>query len=452
MADTDDDGIYFHVSMSDVDSRSVNTTAAGSLNDGFYASAICPEDDPAKDYFSNLPVKPLEDRPGYFGVFRTDEDLLPQQCVWPTTRHGKQGRLKFFAFYPSRDSLKKGAEADDTFFALANKSKSGAAVTYDYRMTNFKLHKDISRHADFVTATAEGSKAEHGEKSLNLAFEHQLSCVAFKAWGNFENTEIAEIEIVGVRIGNAITKSEFNFTEKPTNLAQGDATVNGNWVAPQSKGVVEYGVVEYIFHEGESVVLLDGNSYKTEAAATSIMGDGGWAMMIPNDNTGWNRNNGGLYFSVLLRVFGKEENRPLLYPYIEGTDMNSGTTSIGMNVVYFAVDKTSGRINKRLYRNREDKKFYEDPKFEIQHKKLSTENINNYGWAAIPLGNLRWKPGYQYTYLLNYSGGVGVEDPADLFPGKPIISKIMVGVTESGTPWHTVTDYENVELDLDKKE
>lgn len=438
-------GIFFLVSLHDDASRSNNTTVTDNLLDGFHASAICPEDDASAGnalnvYFADLPVTPLESAADRFGVFSTNPDQESERCVWPTIRHGKQGTLRFFAYYPSREVLSHSAGVETGYFGLTNKStKNGTKVTYDYRMERFKVSNEIDRHIDFVTATAEGSRRANGENGVNLAFEHQLCRVALKAWGNTVN----DIEIAGVRIGCAVTESDFNFAAKPTNLAQGDATVSGNWIAPQNKENVEY-----IFREGDIVVKVGkGEYHTTEASAESIMGNGGWAMVIPADYYGWNHTADApnyrqrLYFSVLMRVKENDGNNTLVYPYVRGEQLSGDLTTDHMTVIYLSIDKATDKVTKRLYRNR-DGDYFTDPLFTTPYVKPETEDIRNYGWAAIPLTALRWKPGYQYIYNLNYSGGVGVHDPGDPCPGKPIISNVLVSVTENGKTWPMVYGYE----------
>lgn len=445
----DDSGIIFRVSVPAAEARSTTTTVAGDLNEGFYVTAICPEDIVTGTldlYLTEQLAEPLEEMNGYFGMF---DEQSSEQYVWPTARHGKQGRLKFFAFYPSREALRQSAGVGPEYFILKNKStKSGSTVVYDYRMEKFKVNKEISRHIDFVTAMVEGSRKDNGETGVNLAFEHQLSRIALKAWGNTKN----EIEIAGVRIDGAVVECDFNFAGQPKNYAQGDATVSGNWVAPQQRDCVEY-----IFREGDTVVNIGRGSYTSEATAASIMGSGGWAMVIPADNTGWNHtkdapnNNKGLYFSVLLRVKGNDINKNLLYPYVKGGQLSSSVMTDAMTVIYMSIEQATGKVMKRLYRN-EAGIYYMDPDFTKAYVKPETEEIRNYGWAAIPLSSLRWKPGYQYTYTLNFSNGVGVHDPYDPYPGKPIISTILVGVTESGKTWPMVYDFtKGGEIDVTDK-
>lgn len=446
--DGDDPGIVLRVSLPDAEARSSATTAVADINGGFYVSAICPEDNASagnvlEPYFSDKHAMPMDGMDGYFGIF---DDASSEPYVWSTTRHGKQGMLKFFAYYPSGEALKEaaGVPSDSNNFGLKNYStKQGGTVTYDYRMENFKISADISRHIDFVTATAEGSRRANGDTGVgvNLAFEHQLSRVALSAWGN----TTSDIEIAGVRIGRAITESDFNFAAQPNNLASGDNTVNGKWVTPQVRDCVEY-----IFREGDTVVKVGSGNHTSAAASVSIMGNGGWAMVIPADYTGWDHkkdasnSKNGLYFSVLMRVKENDPSKTLVYPYIEGADMSATATTDGMTVIYMAIEKATGKVVTRLYRSSTGQ-YFTDPGFTTAYTVPATVEIRNYGWAAVPLDNFRWKPGYQYIYTLDYSEGVGVHDPLDPYPGRPIISNILVGVTESGTTWHTVSDFKNDE-------
>lgn len=435
----DDSRIVFFVSLPAAESRAANTTVASNLNDGFYVSALCPEDNVSSgnvlnEFLSEQFATPLEEMPGYFGMFDEESSEL---CVWPSSRHSKQGQLKFFAFYPSREVLRQNAEAESGDFSLINRStKNGATVTYDYRIEKFKINKEIANHIDFVTATAEGSKNANSATGLRLDFEHQLSRITLKAWGDTPN----DIEIAGVRLGSVITESDFNFAKKPANLANGDATVNGDWIAPKVKGCVEY-----IFREGDTVVKIGNGNHTKVAQATSIMGNGEWATVIPADNTGWNHiaNDKGLYFSVLLRVKEDDESHTLVYPYVIGGSFNSELSTDVMNVIFLSIDSKTGKVMKRVYRNKDNRKYYIDPGYTTEYIAPQGEEIRNYGWAAVPLSpkiTYRWKPGYQYTYILDYSEGVGVHAPDEVFPGKPIISKILVGVTEAKQTWPMVVD------------
>lgn len=170
-------------------------------------------------------------------------------------------------------------------------------------------------------------------------------------------------------------------------------------------------------------------------------------MVIPSNYSKWDNSrdaqnrNQNPYFSVLLRIKEDDEKRTLLYPYIEGAQFSGNVTTDILNVIFFSIEKATGKIVKRLYRNKTTKSFFTDPDLTQPYTAPATEEIRNYGWAAIPFNRL-WKPGYQYTYTLNYSTGVGVHDPGELlpYPGKPIISNILVEVTEGLNKWPMVVN------------
>ena len=56
--------------------------------------------------------------------------------------------------------------------------------------------------------------------------------------------------------------------------------------------------------------------------------------------------------------------------------------------------------------------------------KTATVGANNeiveFGWAAVPVG-VNWERGKKYVYTLDFSNGVGVQDPEDPRPGSAII-------------------------------
>ncbi|MDE5839701.1 MAG: hypothetical protein K2H49_02160, partial [Muribaculaceae bacterium] len=250
----------------------------------------------------------------------------------------------------------------------------------------------------------------------------------FKAWGN---PTTFDVEIAGIRIGNVFIESGLEFTKTPNvSYSKTDYTQNGQWVTPQTLGVVEY-----IYQEGESVIQIkNGGNYTTSGKATSLMGKAGSALVIPASYSNWQKNktHTGLYFGVLLRV--KDIGGMQLYPYIEGANMNASTTTAQMNVVYLAVNKTSGRINKRLYKK--DDGYYTDQNCDPDnlYTPNDAEEVRDYAWAAFPFSTTsstkaNWKSGCQFTYTLGFSSGVGYEDPADPFPGKPIIWDIQPNVS-----------------------
>ena len=80
---------------------------------------------------------------------------------------------------------------------------------------------------------------------------------------------------------------------------------------------------------------------------------------------------------------------------------------------------------KRLYKN--DSRYFTDTDFNAASEYVlpATQEIREYGWAALPIATA-WKAGYEYTYLLDYSQGVGLHDPDDPNPGTPILNEVAV--------------------------
>ena len=157
------------------------------------------------------------------------------------------------------------------------------------------------------------------------------------------------------------------------------------------------------------------------------MGNAGSAFVIPASYSAWTKAkaNTGIYISVLLRV--KDIDGMQQYPYIEGASMDKTNTTEKMNVIYFAVNKSTGLINKRVYKSNGN--YYTDTSFTTPYTASANEEIRDYGWAAMPLSSGTLKSGYHYTFTLNYTYGVGVEDPADVLPGKAIITPVTPGVS-----------------------
>lgn len=419
-----DSEIVFTTVLPGVETRS-ESFVTRSLDDGFHVTAFCPEDESTIDGSGNMRAyfdyQLVTKTPGMGDAFRSE------LCRWPENKGTKEGTLKFFAFYPSLEVLRERSGGNESNFNLKNTStKKGTTITYKYVMEKFKVNRDISRHVDFVMATAQENRKNGLYSGVALKFEHQLARVDLKAWGD---PTTYDIEIAGIRLGNVYTECNLDFTLKPNiSSAAKDSTQNGQWLKTPAP---TRGVVEHIYREGESVIQIkNGGKYNTQAKATSLMANAGSAFVIPGSYSYWNKSKTGtgIYISVLLRV--KDIDGMQLYPYIEGASMNATTTSANMNVIYFAVDKSTGLINKRVYKK--NGVYYTDEGGTIPYAINANEEIRDYGWAALQIsssGTTTLKSGCQYTFTLNYSTGVGVEDPADVLPGKAIITPVTPGVS-----------------------
>ncbi len=343
------------------------------------------------------------------GIFRSGE------CRWPSNARNNTGYLKIFAFHPTIAEMNKRGGFGNQYFKFANYSKKdNSGITYDYRLTKFRVIPDISRQVDFVTSITEGNKNDNLYSGVELTFEHQLCGVEIAVWGN---NSLYDVEIAGVRIGGTVVEADFSLSTEIANPANNENTI-GAWLINNNS---PRGHVDYVFAPGDKVVNVNINEHNTKDSAASIMGTGGKAMVIPYKHQKWvhdldKGNSGkGLYFSALIRMYEHDGDHHLIYP--------SSDPATRPYLVYLVVRQSDGMVMKRLTSAEYDS--YTAPAG--QEKRI-------YGWAAAP-ANADWKPGYLYSYVLDYSNGVGVHDPDDLNPGGPIVDYGGVEITTNDTEW-----------------
>ena len=359
------------------------------------------------------------------------------QCYWPNN----DDRLNFVAFAPSCEDMRQAGGFGDADFTLPSPAEGESIAAESYKLSGFRIARDIASQSDFITAMASGRLLDDEEDGITLNFHHQLSRIQLKAWGASKSYNL---EIAGVRLGGVGTQGVFAFTSASD---ADDASKAGVWES------VNKGMVDYIFRNGDQIVSLDNTDASpiTADKAVSILGSkvGGEnsydnsAMLIPSVNPAWkykeNGANGsdnaeGMYFSVLLRVTDTTpyDNGTIVYPYADDTD--------GMEIIYFAVDKSTKKaVETRLYRQGDD--YFTDAALTSKYDlAANSAEVKAFGWAALPIGD-EWKPGYVYTYTLNYSNGVGLHDPSDPKPGDPIISdRVLVNVDIAEWKAGSVTD------------
>ncbi len=402
--------IVFRTSLPGLSSRAVETTRDNM--DYFHITAFNPSDPDLNvggslmEHFANERIEIVE------GV----DKYSSENCIWP-----KQGyeshEVTFFAYYPA---------LNDSAF-LENKSTVGS---FDYKLKNFKVEPQISDQIDFVTAYTHGSMERHVFSGIDLAFSHQLSRIEINAWSANKS---CDIEIAGIRLGGVGIKGTFDFKTVES---------GGEWVDDATKR----GIVEYIFSEGETIVSLPNvNSdvaVKTADDALSIMGKANCAMLIPSTYAEWDLKNNDrtnasnrMFISVLLRITdatptsGDTPKDPQRYPY---RDLSQGANSLDIPKLYFAIEKSTGKIIKRL--DKDGNIFGTDTTYDLP----STEEVKEFGWAALPV-SATWKPGNIYTYTLDYTSGIGLHDPevetASPAAGDPVISD-KVGVSYDVKDWN----------------
>ncbi len=414
--DPDSRQIVFRTTLPSPESRATITTKDNLPY--FHVTAFDPVDgskvvnDTLQPNFANELIE-ITDRNG---------QLTSPWCVWPDM--GKESHIvTFFGFYPGLEDL-DGAE-------LVNASTPGA---FDYKLTGFRVATEIADQLDFVTAYTTGSMADNLFSGITLPFAHQLSRIEIKAYGEHKS---CDIEIAGVRIGGTGVEDTFDF--RPVDGG-------GVWTGNPARGIVKY-----VYGEGDTIFTCGKNHPVVFDDAVSIMGRKRFgrydnsAMLIPADYAEWDykgdpRNaRNQMYISVLLRVTDATPTAGInpierqRFPY---KDLSQGVNSLNVPVVYMAVIKESGVVSTRLYKN--DQGFFTDENFEDHYEYPDTEEIKEFGWAALPVTG-SWAPGNVYTYTLDYTQGVGLLDPevTTTLPGAgdPVISD-RVGLSYSVKEWN----------------
>lgn len=408
--------IEFRASLPEIASRA--TEVDGSSLDNFMVSSFTVGSSSLTPYFI------------YKRFIRSGTDKFVSsdpECIWPN----HDDDLRFVAFSPSCEDMRQAGYYGDDSFILPALTTGEAMGSGDYKLSGFRIAGDIARQFDFVTAVASGRTLDDEESVVTLNFRHQLSRIRLNAWGAPSSFHL---EIAGVRFGGVGVGGNFIFTPYQDNT---EPSESGVWEA------VSKGKVDYIFRKGDKIVTLDGSEDSPSSAgkAVSILGakiggaDGydNSAMIVPSDNSAWDYkgnpvnidsegNPTGMYFSVLVRVADATTDNTdnIVYPYPDYVE--------GMEVVYLAVNKDSkSDVMTRLYKQG-DEYFTDSGHTEQYYPEENNAEVKAFGWAALPVSD-EWKPGYVYTYTLNYSNGVGLHDPDDPKPGDPIISdRVIVNV------------------------
>lgn len=354
---------------------------------------------------------------------------------WPE----KDGVLRFFAFSPSRAVMAdgnlaiNGANNKDYFNLVNTSTEADSTVAVGYRLGTVRVNPDIAGQFDFVTAEASGERWKDFTGGVELAFRHQMSQVELKAWGASPEYDF---EIAGVRLGNPVVEGTFIFS---------DPAYSAGWTGG---GDAVKDNVEYLYRgadaspdipgRGDKVFRICRGKHDTPESAAPIMGRGGCAMVIPTVNHRWEGladpdianmpyTTGKMYFSILLRVTDPADGKPL-YPY--------PGNPYGMTVIYYAVDQTDA-IVKRLYPGQEEGIYFTDSALQHPYVAADGETVKDFGWAAVPV-DADWGAGKRYVYTLDYSEGIGLHDPQDPEPGKPIAM-----VTEPVSWGVTVDEWED---------
>ncbi len=372
--------------------------------------------------------------------------LDPNDANYANNKASYTNSIQFFNLCNDNMPLDPMGQMDGTF--------KDVTLYKGFKLGRFYVSTDISQQVDFITSHISADVPDDEDAAnlgVELKFKHQLSNIELRA---FSANSSYNIEIAGVRIGRPYTGNAiFNFCDGKGGV---DFAEGGQWGISKNPQRLP---VEYIYGAGDEIYRMGKfNNYNggqvasttphsTYASATSIMGKGGNAMVLPTKNGAWageanpwiapkysaftgdgtdpfpdknpkewsaDSEEGDMYFSILLRVTlkptGTEINTAQIYPYGNNTTMN---------VVYLEKEKASNTIVGRV------------------PNKTATVGANNeiveFGWASVPVG-VNWERGKKYIYTLDFTNGVGVQDPEDPKPGSPIIGE-GIKFSVSVAPW-----------------
>ncbi len=233
--------------------------------------------------------------------------------------------VEFFAYYPQLSVLRKnfasydylqGINASDsTFIKMYNMCgedgkedpidmEDGVSSIFNFddetlvpgfKLGRFYVPKDISQHVDFITAHQMGKKNENEMAGLRLKFHHQLAQVELRG---INNSTFYTVEVAGVHLSNPmVAGAMFNFCNETGELSDKEG---GHWEIATNP---MYSEVEYIYQPAipdtkqpaDNILRLQPNAPLISAdntaadyvSGTSLMGNGGNAMVLPTERPKW---------------------------------------------------------------------------------------------------------------------------------------------------------------------
>lgn len=232
-----------------------------------------------------------------------------------------------------------GDNSELSFYAYAPATPGGTVTIdgTDKTMTGFSPASAIADQIDFVTAYATGTKSTNETSGVPLTFNHQLSQIEVRAK---TSNDVYTFKVSGVRIGEPVSKGDFDFAGSAWTIGSDKAIYTETYDTPKT----------------------------LTADAVSVMGEGGNAMILPQQLTAWDpvadatNSAEGAYLSIKLQI---------------------ATAETGVQVYPFP---SNGECE----------------------------------WAAIPI-DTNLEAGKKYIYTLDLTHGAGYVDPHDPEPGTPVL-------------------------------
>lgn len=244
-----------------------------------------------------------------------------------------------------------GDDTELSFFAYAPTNPGGSlTLTPDTKtLTDFSPADNMGDQIDFISASATGKKSVNESTGVPLIFNHNL--VQIEILAKTDNS-VYTYKVSGVRIGQPVSKGSFDFSDSSWTLGSDKAIYTETYDTAKTLG----------------------------STPVSVMGEGGNAMILPQQLVAWNPENDpsnsdkGAYLSIKLQI---------------------NTAETGVQVYPFPTE-------------------------------------SDCVWASIPIST-NWLAGHKYIYTLDLTHGAGYVDPNDPVPGKPVLGgpiKFTVDVEE----------------------
>ena len=271
-----------------------------------------------------------------------------KEYYWPS-----DDNLYFYAYYPCDEAFRRGV-------VVTEERKS---------IPDFTPAEDIADQLDFISAIKVTNKAA-SSNGVVLEFKHQLSQVEVQA----KNTNKGySVKVQAVRINNVFASGDFDFTAPVTNWSVDDA------------------ITSYEVAYSDTYVKLAN-------AAVTLMGDSGNAMLIPQSRLAW-----GPEQDPAEEPSEINEHVEGDIPEGEGTPDEGGEPEDGDDVEETPAAPITATDGVYIA-------FQIQVESSTGSRIFPVESAGDWGWVAVPV-EINWLGGYKYTYVCDFSEGLGVIAP-----------------------------------------
>ena len=248
-----------------------------------------------------------------------------------------------------------GIAADNNYYwsskSMTSSFTAWAPTTFNPD-ADYTVKDDIGDQEDIVYAYNSGA-ASTFTSGVPMNFQHALSQVVIKAL-NKDNTY--EIKVAGVKLNNIVNSGKFNLDKVET------ATTSGVFSWPTDVWTLRSSIFTYVANESKATASVFTTTPITLSSAAKQLTSEPFILMPQTkakaDLTQPAASITGAYFSILVQVKEKANDK-MKYPTLNG----------------------------------------------------DADATPYYAYVAVPV-DIDWKPGYKYTYTLNFSkDGIGKVDP-----------------------------------------